>query len=290
MMIFFENLFGYLLTQYLIAEHYADKAYAALWGLIVRVAVPVVAVVVGMWVINAYIDAPRLNLFVFFLGTPVILFLAFAPRVQVMGIVSAILLKKQAGAITAEKIREGVESWYSVARAVLMWFWVVSGFLSTMPFANSPSVFWLIAAMSLVAMVVISHYHLDGKWLPWLILAYVTGVTVLGFVELVPKEVLARTTTEKSTRVAEVAKQERVIPVQLVLPANGVAVTEHLLLCSVLSFTDEQMKKVRQARDGEMDKFISKHEIDIPFTVWYYDTNGGCESEYHRLKALRLFR
>lgn len=289
-MIVVENLFRYLLTQYLIGEHHADKAYARLWGLITKVSLWVVGVTIAMWAINAYVAMPRLNLFFFYLGTPVILFLVFAPRVQVVGLTVSILGTKLGGASLAESIKKGVGSWYNVVRAALMWFWVVSGFLSTMPFANSPSVFWLIAAMSLVGMVVILHFQLAGKWLPWLILAYVTGVTVLGFVELVPKEVLARTTTEKSTRVTEVAKRERVIPVRLVLPANGVAVTEHLLLCSVLSFTDEQMKKVRQARDGEMDKFISKHEIDIPFTVWYYDTNGNCEGEFRRLKELRLFK
>lgn len=205
----FQNLFGYLLAQYLILELHADRAYARLWVLLTKVGLAVVVVIVGMWAVNAYLDMSRLNLLVFFGGTPVVLFLAFAPRVQAIGLVTAILGKKLGGATLPDSIKNGVGSWYSLIRATVMWFWVVSGFLSTMPFGNSPSAFWVVAAMLLTVAVVISHYNIGGKWLPYLLITYAIGVALMAFWELAPAEWREwRASSTASTSPSEVLRKE----------------------------------------------------------------------------------
>ena len=154
-----------------------DEIYAAYFALVMWL-LGLIALTLVMFLLNVA-GLMGANLLIFFAGGLAILLATLAPKMILIALgLGATVQALRDEDITQGSIR-GVVVLYHIATGILLWFWIIAGFLATWSFELAPKAFFLVAAASFVIAALYAHYNIrGGRWVRFLVLLYAVTIIV----------------------------------------------------------------------------------------------------------------
>ncbi len=167
-----------LWAHYLVGLNLANEVYERLVICVLLAIGSLSVLTIIMWCINAYGGIKEWNLIFFFATLIPVLFLAFLPKVQVVAMVAGAVLKGINLNNPVTGAESGLQVYYTAVRSLVLWFWVLAGFLATWPLSKSPGAFFVILAMSCFLGLLFWHYDMQSKMVRWLLIVYAITIII----------------------------------------------------------------------------------------------------------------